>query len=371
MKSQRSVAPRRARPDFSQPPYVAPRYHSRIWGRLIFAVLILGLGGVFVVGGGLYWFLHHPQGSSSAVVPVHVGVGDTVTSIADRLQREGVINSPLLFRIDAHIQNLGNKLKVGDYSVRRNMSIDQMVAALTIYHSPMVRITIPEGERVEQIAARLQARGINGAQFLQVVRHPDAALLRLPILRDKPVGRGLEGYLFPNTYQVPPHYGARAMAEYMLKALGQNFTPTMRAAAARRGLSVYQVLTLASIVEREARVPGERAIIASVYLNRLNGKGWVLNADPTVQYAVGRPRNWWPVLTTDQLKVDSPYNTYLHPGLPPSPIANAGLASIEAVIYPAPTTDYYFVAKNDCRHHAFAQTYGQQLLNQQKYHCQA
>jgi peptidoglycan lytic transglycosylase G len=141
----------------------------------------------------------------------------------------------------------------------------------------------------------------------------------------------------------------------------------MRAQARRLRRSVYDIVTIASIVEREARVPSERPIIASVYYNRLR-RGMPLQADPTVQYALGRPSDWWPLLTvSDYHSVHSLYNTYLHRGLPPGPIANPGLPSLYAALRPAHTPYLYFVAKGNSGYHAFARTYRQQLQNQRKY----
>jgi UPF0755 protein len=268
----------------------------------------------------------------------------------------------LLFRLDARLQNLGAKLKVGDYTIRRDMSIDQTIGALQIYSSKTIQITVPEGLRSDQIAAILHRHGINSRQFLREVRHPD---LRLAVLTDKPRGASLEGYLFPNTYDVPPNYSGRDFAYLMVKTLQNSISPSMHAAMAHRKWSMYQVLTLASIVEREARVAAERPIIAGVYVNRLKA-GMVLNADPTIQYAVGTPGNWWPLLTLAQLKVASPYNTYVRGGLPPGPIANPGLASVLAAIYPKHTKYFYFVARGHGRH-IFAVTYAQQLINQARY----
>jgi UPF0755 protein len=152
----------------------------------------------------------------------------------------------------------------------------------------------------------------------------------------------------------------------MVKNLGDHFTANMRAQAARQGLSVFKVLILGSIVEREARAPDERALVASVYLNRLK-QGQGLFADPTVQYAMTHKRGvWWPVIRVDPHSVLSAYNTYLHLGLPPGPIANAGLASIQAVVYPAPTSYLYFVAKGQGRH-AFETTLGQHNTDVCKY----
>jgi UPF0755 protein len=220
---------------------------------------------------------------------------------------------------------------------------------------------------MEQIAARLQEDGIDAKSFLQEARNPNLKFLNSSILADKPRGYGLEGYLFPNTYKVPRGYSGREFAKYMVQQLSIEFTPAMRASARRHGLSIYQALTLASIVEREAQVPRERPIIAGVYYNRLRDK-MQLGADPTVQFILGSPRKWWPVLQVEArtIQPNNPYNTYTHVGLPPSPIANPGLSSIQAAVAPARTPYLYFVAKGNGEH-AFATTLAQQTANIAKY----
>lgn len=364
------AVPRRARPVISHPRYGESPGRSRgrtigILAGLFLFLLLLSLA----VAGALYWGIHQSRGGSSRTVMFHVGNGDTVGTIGDRLSREGLIGNPWLFKLDARVRGLASKLEVGDYPLRKNMSVDETVSALSTYHAKTVPVTIPEGFRMEQTAQALDARGIDGAAFLREARHPSD--LSASILASLPRGKSLEGYLYPNTYDVPLHFSGRAFARDMVATLDRVFTQKMRARARAEHLTVYQVLTLASIVEREAHVPQERPIIASVYLNRLNRKmgsqvNWRLQADPTVQYVVGTPARWWPLLTVDQLRANSPYNTYLHRGLPPGPIASPGLSSIRAVLYPAHTRYLYFLAKGHGRH-AFAETYQQQLANQQKY----
>jgi len=348
---------RRVRPDLRERGYVSSTT-SRV-GKVaivLLALVLIGLAGA--IGGG-YWSLHKPQGKSRALVSVHVGAGDTVNSIADQLQSKGVISSALLFRLDARLHGLGGNLKMGDYVLHRNMSIDQMVSSLLIYHQQMLAVTIPEGLRVEQVAAILKAHNFNVKSFLAEVRRPT---MQLSILNGKPKGAGLQGYLFPSTYEVPPKYSGKDFADLMVKTMGKEFTPALRAEARNEHLSVYQVLTLAAIVEREDRVPQDRAKIASVYLNRLH-IGMPLQADPTVQYVVGNEKDWWPMLATAQLQTPGAYNTYLHKGLPPGPIADPGLASIKAVVRPAHTHYLYFVAKAN-GHDLFATTYAQQLQHE-------
>lgn len=362
MRHEKSIAPRRARPVLERRSYTAPQYQSRTSGRVVFVILILLVLAVIGGAGGIYWSLTRSQGVSNRPVTFQVANGDTVTTIASRLQREGLISNTFLFHLDARLQGLGGNLKAGTYILRPKMSIQGMVAALQHYSSPTIRVTIPEGLRREQIAAILQRHGISSRQFLQAVAHPT---FFYPVMRDKPKGVGLEGYLFPNTYYVAPHYSGKLFAALLVRTLSQKFTPAMQQRAIQSGLGIYGVLKLASIVEREARMPSERPIIASVYANRLKD-GMILNADPTVQYAVGQPGHWWPQLTSGQEDASSPYNTYTHTGLPPTPISNPGMSSIMAAVYPAKTNYLYFVAKGN-GYHAFAQTLAQQTANIAKY----
>lgn len=371
MSSPRPITTRRPRPVFEGPTYTSPQYHSSTWGRLIFLGFILLLCLVFGVGGGLYWSLHRAQASSSRTVTVRVGTGDTVNSIADSLASRGVINNALLFRLDARIRNLGGKLKVGDYQLRRNMSIDDMVGALSVYHADNVSFTVPEGFRLEQIAAIMNRNGLDGAGFLREARHPDVRFLGASVLADKPAGASLEGYLFPDTYTEDrrAHLSGQEIARQMVRNLDSKFSAAMRAAVKAQGRTIYQALILASIVEREAAIPTDRPKIASVYVNRLR-LGMELGADPTIQYATGTARDWWPQLHTEARAIvpNSPYNTYTHKGLPPGPIANPGLASINAAVHPASTDFLFFLAiPHSHGRTVFARTYEEQLANQQKY----
>lgn len=363
--SSSNITRRRARPVLADPSYRSPGRGSTSGLRIAGVLLIFGVGGLLAILGLLYWSLHRPQAAGNRTVMFHVDAGDSVNSIADRLHTEGLLSNSLLFRLDARLHGLGGNLKVGDYPLRPDMSIDQTVSALTVYHADTISITVPEGFRMEQIAEVLDRHHMSGSSFLREARQPSD--LHLAVLAGKPASASLEGYLFPNTYDVPPGFSGKAFAQYMVQTLNRRFTPAMMARARAEGFNVFQVLTLASIVEREARVSRERPIIASVYLNRLKIH-MKLQADPTVQYAAGSKGNWWPVLQTEAVNVmpGSPYNTYTHTGLPPGPIADPGMASIRAVLYPKKTDFYYFVAKGHGEH-AFASSYAQQLANEQKY----
>src|SRR5207248_2461507 len=203
------------------------------------------------------------------------------------------------------------------------------------------------------------------ADFLQVAL---AGRSDLPGLADRPQGSSLEGYLFPDTYQLDADTSMQKLVDAMLRNFGEKVGPEHIARARAKSLSVHQLVTLASIVEREARLPGERTLIAAVYLNRLR-QNMPLQADPTVQYAL-QPSNagageggyWKGALTGQDLRVESPYNTYQRGGMPPGPICSPGLGSIDAVLDAGPTDLLYFVARSDGSH-VFAATLAEHNAN--------
>lgn len=222
-------------------------------------------------------------------------------------------------------------------------------------------VTFIEGQRAEQNAAVLQEAGMPDAQasYMATVQDVDSWRGNYAFLESIPNGASLEGFLFPDTYRVGGNAGAAEVVGLQLTAFETNFTPEMMAQAEAQGLSIYDVVTLASIVEREAAIPEERPQIAAVYLNRLE-QGMRLEADPTLQYVVGTPEEWWPTLNTELIEqaAGSPYNTYLNDGLPPGPIANPGFASLQAVLEPADVDYLFFVTTGDgSGAHLFSTTY--------------
>lgn len=314
-----------------------------------------------------------PLSSDSTTVPFKVNAGETPSTIAIRLQSAGLISDEQLFRLLARYLGVDDKLEAGDYRLRRNMTMEEIISQMQHGISRAQSVTIPEGWRLEQIAQLLaKEAGINEAQFLALARDGgyDAAQSPYAFLRERPAAiKSLEGYLFPDTYEISQDIDARKFVELMLRNFDQRVTADLRQRAKEMKWSLYDVVTLAAIVEREAIVDEERPIIASVYLNRLN-KGMYLQADPTVQYAKGfnaSTSRWWSQMTGEEMQTTkSPYNTYLNPGLPPGPICNPGLASIKAVLSPASTTHLYFFAKGDGSH-VFAETYDEHLANIRKY----
>jgi UPF0755 protein len=295
--------------------------------------------------------------------------GETVTKVAENLQRRGLIREAKLFGYVVRYAGDDSDVQAGVYVLRPNMSMEEIVRQFQHGRIAATQVTIPEGWRAEEIAALLETAGVtSSAGFLTAVAEGSTDYA---FLGDRPAGSpaSLEGFLFPDTYQFPLKTSPERVLEIMLQNFDRRVPPELRRKAALQDLTLYEALKLASIIEREAMVAEERPVIAGVYLNRIR-KGMYLQADATVQYAKGfssTTKRWWnPTTVEESQKIVSPYNTYLNPGLPPGPICNPGLSAIQAALEPT-TTDYlYYYAKGDGSH-AFATTYEEQLRNQELY----
>lgn len=368
-------------------------YTVRFWSPLLLAALVMLFVTSCRVGGqpALRAYLSanqaqltRPYSVDDRPIRFEVEPGAPARAIGQRLQEAGLIGDDLLFEAYVRVNGLDANLSAGAFVLSPAMSMVEIVEQLQHAESAAVTITIPEGWRVEQIADYLIAGDIFAANAAEGDAYRRRALAgdltgldagRYAFLQERPAGASLEGYLFPDTYEVPAEL---AVANDLLARQLDNFAAQVlpryeRAlAAGETDLSLYEVLTLASIVEREAVVAAERPRIASVYLNRL-AADMRLEADPTVQYALGyqpATNQWWktPVFLEEYNTVDSPYNTYLYPGLPPGPICNPGLSSIEAVLQPEQHDYLYFVAVPDeTGRHVFAQTWEEHTENVRRY----
>lgn len=309
--------------------------------------------------------------SGGRSVQVKVSSGADSRAIARQLEQAGVISEADLFGVTSSFLGLANQLAAGDYEFPRGIPVTDAIQRLRLgVYEPSVTLTIPEGKRAEEVAVIVERLGLGTQEeFLTAAR---AADYPFAVLADRPQGASLEGYLLPDTYFFARSTNARQVVERLLKTLDERFNGELRAAAKAHGLSMHEALIVASIVEREAQLPEERATIAAVYLNRLKD-GMKLDADPTVQYALSQQPSslerfgWWKRdLTLDDLKVASPYNTYAQAGLPPGPICNPGIAAIRAVANPAPVKYIFFVAKGDGGH-AFAESFQEHQRNIARY----
>lgn len=326
--------------------------------------------------------LHQPLRSEPQPMQFIVPSGATARSIALALQEQGLIADARLFEAYVRASGLADRLQAGAYTLSPHMTPVQIAEALLHARPATVQITIPEGWRLEQIAAGLTVSGVmDGAAYRRLAETGDLSGLdadapaRYAFLSERPAGASLEGYLYPDTYELFADQATpAALLRRQLDAFNERVVSRYRQLTANRPrpLTLHEVLTLASIVERETGVDDERPLIAGVYLNRL-AQGMRLEADPTVQYAMGyQPQTgqWWksPVFLEEYAGVASPYNTYLNVGLPPGPIANPGLRSIEAVLQPA-QHDYLFLmaAADGSGRHVFARTFAEHLENVRRY----
>jgi UPF0755 protein len=320
--------------------------------------------------------LTQPAGNGSQPVSFSVAPGETADTIAANLAAAGLLKDTELFLNYVRFHGLDSGLEAGDFLLSPQMTIPELAGALTEGVLREVEVRFLEGWRLEEMANYLQevnAAQIDAGEFLTIAqRQAPFDLSGYDFLASLPPEATLEGFLFPDTYRVPPDADAAYLVNKMLQNFGNRVTPAMRQAYGFYGLNLREAVTLASIVEREAVVQEERPFIAGVFLNRLDME-MKLEADPTIQYALGYDENsgkWWKnPLTLDDLAFDSPYNTYLVTGLPPGPIANPGLASLQAVAEPAQTEFIFFVV--DCTaatpgSHVFSATYEEHLANVQR-----
>jgi len=309
--------------------------------------------------------LDQPAGDARDLIDFEVTSGEAASAVLQRMQSLGIVDEPLLLQVYLRYLGIDRAIQTGHYNLSGGMTLRDLALALQHASMPPIVLTFPEGWRLEQIADALPATQapFSPEQFLEASRLGSYSPTLLAELADP---TNLEGFLFPDTYHLTQDSQAAELVAAMLDTFDQRVDPELRATYAQHGLSLYQAVTLASIVEREAIVPDERPLIASVFLNRL-ALGIKLDADPTVQYALGRQPDgaWWkPILTLEDLQFDSPHNTYLYPGLPPSPIANPGLDSLSAVAFPEPSPYLYFRAACDgSGRHTFAETFEQHLQN--------
>jgi UPF0755 protein len=336
----------------------ARRPRAPRWGRIIVALIAVAM--LATVG----WFLvslfqpFHGDGEGDSMRVV-VPQGSTLGDIADLLERDGVVASAGFFELRARIEGRSGDLKPGPYRFKENMSYDAVLDRLEKGVAPnVVRVAIPEGRSRREIAPLVD--GLEG-HYLRATRR--SQLLDPRDYRARRA-RSLEGFLFPATYELKKGQGISRLVERQLEAFKRNFDEVDLKYARSRNLTPYDVLIIASMVEREAQVSRERRLVASVIYNRLR-QGIPLGIDATIRYALNQ---WNRPLRESELETSSPYNTREIGGLPPGPIGNPGLASIKAAARPARTNYLYFVVKpGTCGEHAFSATFSEFQADSARY----
>ncbi|GIM44655.1 aminodeoxychorismate lyase [Collibacillus ludicampi] len=333
------------------------------WLMIAIFLLLLLLGGILYIKSEL-----QPPDTGNRTIILEIPKGSTTYTISHILRDKGLIKNAAVFRWWVYMRGDYGKLQAGMYEMKQGMSVDGILDILTKGEAKdnTVRFTVPEGFTLEQIADLLAKKGLaNKETFIRVA---DSDSFDVPFLKEIPKTAGvkhrLEGYLFPDTYEIYKGTSEHEIIELMLKNFDTRLTPEMRAEIGKRGMTIPQVVTVASLVEREARVPKERPVIAGVIYNRLHSQPpMMLQVDATVQYVLGHKDE----LSLQDLQIDSPYNTYKHFGLPPGPIASPGLDSLRAAIEPDHNDYLFYVTKKDgSGEHYFAKTYDEQLQNEKR-----
>lgn len=297
-----------------------------------------------------------------------IAPGTGASAIAAALADAALVGDVQLFIDYALVEGFDRRFEAGVYFLNQTLSIQQIAAILTDSSQSFIPFRTLEGARIEEVAELVDKNGLfdfSGAELLALVTAGAALPADFASWAGIPEGASLEGFMFPDTYQLPPDITPELLRDTLLRTFRERVGETLREDASAQDLTLYQAVTLASIVEREAVWRDEHAMIASVYRNRLE-IDMALEADPTVQYGIqGARGRWWPQITrADYREVDSPYNTYRHGGLPPGPIASPSLSAIRAAIHPETSNYFYFRAACDNSHyHNFAVTFDEHLQN--------
>lgn len=321
------------------------------------------VGGVIflcVLAAGAAWFAYSifadrsdPSKATAIVIPR----GSSFAAIAETLGKNGVIANPLAFRLYARLRHADGEAHAGEFRFAAHQSAASVLSQLEHGGAQVARwVTFPEGFTARQVAQRLERDGFGDWRTF------DRAFMHDSIVIDGTRTKNLEGFLFPSTYLIPIGASPQTVEHIMTRQFLLELPSHAAKDARTHGLTVPQVVTLASLVEREAKADDERALMAGVYYNRLR-IGMPLQVDATIEYALPHHAT---VITRRDLTIDSPYNSYLHTGLPPTPIANPGEPSLLAAFHPRPSPYLYYVYKGD-GHHAFAKTFAQQSANVARY----
>ncbi len=322
---------------------------------LIFIVSIIFLGTLFYS-----YLIYSLTPESDRVYEFEIYKNESLENIGKKLKDINIIKDTNMFKLYLKLNDKDTKIKAGKYRIENIKNIDELISILEKGQEKLIKYTIPEGYTIEQIAEKLsEMKIVDKNEFINLSQRKGNEF-NFKFSGEVKDGN-LEGFLFPDTYLISEP-DARKVILQMLGGFEVAFNDDMRNRAIAQNMSVKEVVTLASIVEREAKLDSERPIIASVFLNRLKA-GWKLEACSTVEYVVKKNAK---VLSLEDLEIDSPYNTYKYSGLPPTPICNPGKKSILAVLYPADTQYFYFVSKGDGSH-AFSKTFAEHEENIRKY----
>ncbi|HEY8362592.1 MAG TPA: endolytic transglycosylase MltG [Tissierellaceae bacterium] len=307
----------------------------------------------------LWWLMLQPVNPKAKdSISFEIKKGMTAKVVGKSLENQGLVKNSLIFYIYTKINRLDTKFKSGIYELTPAMTLPEIVDKLVKGEVLLKKVTIPEGTTLEKIAEIFETQNLATKEEFLKLAVPSFFEEKYPFLKTFPPGATLEGFLYPDTYYLAQNNQISYYIESMLERFYEVYYSNTEFLEREKdlGLNTYQVITLASIIEKEAKLSSEKPIIAAVFLNRLK-KGMPLQSCATVEYVLKEHKE---VLTLEDLKIESPYNTYIKAGLPPGPISAPGIESIKAVLHPADVDYLYFVANGDGTH-TFSRTYEEHI----------
>lgn len=309
---------------------------------MVFAAVVIAAAAVAFLTFFQFWlFLRLPGQSVLERRQVSIPPGTGAVGVARILHAEGVVSDPDAFYLLCRFRKAGQKLRAGEYAFPTLSTPDQILDQIVSGKAILYRLTFPEGSTVRDVARLLEEQGLASEKAVLRLSEDKDFLKELNL-----ESSSLEGYLFPETYLFQRTQGEAAMLKMMVRQFRRNFPDAWRDRAAQMGWTVQDVVTLASLVEKEAKVDAERPVIAAVFLNRID-RNMPLQSDPSAVYDLA---GFSGTVTPQHLKRQSPYNTYMNKGLPPGPICNPGAKSLKAALYPDKVPFLYFVSNNDGTH---------------------
>lgn len=325
---------------------------------------------LFAIFVGCFFYFYNQiylaSGSSSEQKTVLIEKGDNALVAGEKLSKAGVITGKYYLTFYLWKSGQLHGLVAGVYAFNPGLKIPEVARIITGGEVAVtsVPVTFPEGWTIAQMAERLDANGFSGKEFVAVANNPSQELKdKHAFLAEIPKGKSLEGYLFPDTYYFAKDASATDIIEKMLKNFDVKITDGMFTEIANQKKTLYEIITMASIVEREVPTQTDQKIVAGVFWNRIE-IGQTLGSDATLEYVLGGNRRQHSIAET---KIDSPYNTYRYSGLPPGPVSNPGIASIEATINPAQTSFFYFLSDTETGKTVFSETFEEHIANKAKY----
>lgn len=318
---------------------------------------------VLVFSGGFFYlyrqvYFSHGSNQASAIFSIESGEGNA--GIADRLEKQGFIAGKYYFYYYVRKNNLINKIMPGEYELSGKMTIPEIAFVITREKKEDLKITFPEGWTSKKMAERLSKNGLDGDGFLQLVKKPDALVGQYVFLEK---GKSLEGFLFPDTYFFKKDATAEMIAKKMLDTFDKKLSGDARAEIEKQKKSIYQIVTMASIIEGEVRSDEDRKIVSGLFWKRIKN-GQALQSCATLAYLLGENKKQY---SFEDTRIVSPYNTYLNKGLPPGPISNPGLSSIMAAVYPSASQYVYFLSDPETGKTIFSKTIDEHNANKVKY----